>query len=149
MLKEIGSSQKVSATRNHWCYASRSSLQFCNMQHSNIFSSIFCYHWCCAPGSSLAFLTSLMLLVPSKITPTVEYFTIINATLQHCLFKFPTFYQHCCFTPTPSLQHSNILPSLMPRPKISSSIFTHCAIIDATLTLRSSCQFANIFDATL
>jgi hypothetical protein len=58
------------------------------------------------------------------------------------------FYEHCCFAPRPSLQHSNILPSLMPRPKISFSIFTQCAIIDSTLALKTSFQFANIFDAT-
>ena len=110
--------------------------QTCNtptfsLQFSGIIDATF-------QGFFLAFLTSLMRLVPSKITPTAEYFAIM---MLH-------FYEHCCFAPRHSLQHSNILPSLMPRPKISFSIFTHCAIIDSTLALKTSFQFANIFDAT-
>ena len=102
------------------------------MQHSNIFSSIFCKHWCY--GSSLAFLTSLMLLVPSKITLTAEYFTITDVTLLRALLLFSktfpstfehstiidfwTFYHHRCYALRCSLQIPYILPSVMLCSKI-------------------------------
>ena len=108
---------------HHWRYVRRSCLQLSNilpslMLRSKILSSIFKHssvHWCYALRSSLQFSNMLpSLILCSGISFSSSHSSVIDATLQHCLFNFQSFY----------------LASWMLRSKIFSSTFKHSSIIE-------------------